>query len=66
MGRLFLLLGGFVAGVVAVLATMAFTMPERVATLIERTQAAIALQLLCEPEDSAHRLCLWVRPSGRP
>ena len=66
MGRLFLLLGGFVAGVVVVLATSAFTMPERVATLIERMQAAMAVQLFCEPEEAARRPCLWVTHRSGP
>jgi hypothetical protein len=66
MGRLFLFLGSFAAGVVISLGALAFTVPEGVAALIERAEAAVTLQLICEPEEAAHRLCLWVRPGGRP
>ena len=66
MGRLFLFLGGFAAGVVISLGALAFTMPERVTTLVERVEAAVAVQLVCEPEEAARRLCLWVRQDGRP
>ena len=66
LGRLFLFVGGFAAGVAVALGGLAFTMPERVAALIERVEAAVAVQLVCEPEEAARRLCLWVRQDGRP
>lgn len=63
-GRLFLFLGGFAAGVVVALTALAVTVPERIASLIERVQGAVAVQLVCEPEEVTRRPCLWVRHDG--